>query len=225
MLRIRKTNAILVANSGMIKDDDDEDEVSDWPYSLFVDEKKTRAITIYLSSSIGSPAGYDELCHVFRSLSKDDTVRLYINTTGGNVAAGLALIEAMRDSEAIITTILNPEAFSMGALLFLAGDDFEFPPNGRLMLHNYSSGSIGKGNEQIAEVQSSIKWFEQVMTDTCYPFISKAEIRAIIEGRDLWLTADSIQTRFESLAKLTQPAHKKLRSPAKAKSLEVKKTA
>lgn len=210
MLRIRKTNAILAAQSVMIEDDaDDDDEVGARPYSMFVDEKTTRSITIYLSKSIGTPAGYDELCHMFRSLSEGDTVRLYLNTTGGNVAAGLAMIEAMRDSQATITTILNPEAFSMGALLFLAGDDFEFPPNGRLMLHNYSSGSMGKGNEQMAEVQSSIKWFEQVMTDTCYPFISKAEIHAIIEGRDLWLTSDSIRLRFENLEKLAKQALKK----------------
>lgn len=173
------------------------------PYCVNITEETSREVSIRISQPIESSLHHDSVCHLLESLNPGDTVRMYINSPGGEINAGLALISAMARSPAHITTILNPEACSMGALLFLAGDAFEVPPFSRLMFHNYSSGGGGrsKGNEQIAEVQSSQKWFEQLMTDICYPFLSKAELRSILEGKDLWLLADDIIPRLEAVTK------------------------
>lgn len=195
-----------------VDDDDDDDDIKPRKapslFRVFAEPQTSTLYSVYMSTGVGAPQAYDDLCHLLRTLPPQDKVRLYLNTTGGSMAAGLAIIEAMRASQAHITTILNPEAYSMGALLFLAGDDFEVPPNGRLMFHNYSSGMVGKGNEQVAEVQSSIRWFEQVMYDVCYPFLSKAEIKAVLQGRDFWLDAADITKRFEEIIRKQQAARR-----------------
>lgn len=196
------------------KDDEDDDDSplmdSAVPFQVFVEEQLAREYNVYLSRGVGAPSQYDSLCHLFRKAQPQDHIRFFINTVGGNMATGLALIEAIRESDAHVTTVLNPEAYSMGALLFLAGDSMEVPNNGRLMFHNYSStGTIGKGNEQVAEVQSSIKWFESVMADVCSPFLTKAELKSVIEGRDIWMQAPEIRERLTGWARKLQEAGRK----------------
>lgn len=181
--------------------DEADDQESLAPvFQIFTTTHAHREHDIYLSHDLVEPSAYDELCHILRHAGAQDSVRLYLNTCGGDVASGLALIQAMHDSPATITTILNPQAYSMGALIFLAGDKLVAPPNGILMIHNYSSGLSGKGNEQAAEVAALNTWFERVLRNICPPFLTKAELRAVLHGRDLWLHCDDIQKRLDGMA-------------------------
>ena len=70
-----------------------------------------------------------------------------------------------------------------------------------MMFHNFSSGSTGKGNEQIAEVQANVKWFNKIMKRICHPFLTNEEINAIADGRDLWLDSDDIRKRLSRMEK------------------------
>ena len=137
-------------------------------------------------------------------MGENDQVKLYLNTPGGALISGLALIQAMRDSKATITTILNPQAFSMGALIFLAGDQKVAPPNSLLMFHHYSGGLSGKGNEQVLELSATNAWFEEAMHNTCAPFLTKKEIRDVLQGKDLWLGSAEINKRLHELKKATK---------------------
>lgn len=153
---------------------------------------------LYLSKEIGDAEQYDELCHYLRSMPASATVDMYLNNGGGDMMAGTAILQAMRDSKAHITTILNPSAFSMAAILFLAGDSYRVPSNGLLMFHDYSGGGMsgGKGNEQIAEVQASQAWYENLLIDVCTPFLSLEDIAAVMKGKDIWLHAPEIEMRL-----------------------------
>lgn len=188
---------------------DDDDDLADAgmgpAFQIFATPKVSQEYSIYLSNPVTGPSAYDELCHRMRAMTEDDKVKLYINTPGGAVISGLAMIQAMRECKATITTILNPQAFSMGALMFLCGDVRVAPPNSRLMFHNYSGGgSNGKGNEQAAELRATTSWFEEVMHDTCSPFLTKKELRAVLQGKDLWMGSAEINQRLHELKKATK---------------------
>lgn len=169
------------------------------PYKIFSTEQVIRAYDVYISHEFIEPSAYDDLCQLLRTAPETDEVKMYLNTVGGNVASGLAIIQAMQESEALITTVLNPEAYSMGALMFLAGDQHIVNPTGILMFHNYSSGLYGKGNEQAAEIAAVSPWFEQIMRDVCLPFLSEAELETVLRGGDLWLRYHEICPRLERL--------------------------
>lgn len=168
---------------------------------IFAVEHVIREYSVYLSGPIEEPPHYEELCHLLRTAQEHDKINIHINTVGGSVSSGLAIIEAIRESNAEVTTILDPEGYSMGSLIFLAGHKLAVSRHSRMMIHNYSSGMVGKGNEQVAEIQSSFNWFEGILSDLCYPFLSKGEIKAVMEGRDIWLSAPEILARLQAMAK------------------------
>lgn len=180
----------------------DETEDQDVDYNVFQVFKRTpagQAHDIYLSHELVEPAEYDELCQLLRTASPQDVIRMYLNTDGGELASGLAIIQAMRESPATIVTVLNPKAFSMGALIYLSGDVLEVRPNSLLMFHTYSSGLMGKGNEQAAEVAALNAWYEQVLKNTSAHFLSKSEIKAVLQGKDLWLHYKDIKRRLKAM--------------------------
>lgn len=169
------------------------------PYELIVHTREVREYELYLSGDIGDPIEYVELYSAMRHASEEDVFYLYLNSPGGRLDAGLQFINAMRASAATFVAVLDPQAYSMGALIFLAATNKVVPEHASLMLHNYSGGLMGKGNEQFAEVQAANKAFERVMREICYPFLTSEEIVSILNGQDLWLDAEAIRARFERM--------------------------
>lgn len=181
-------------------DHDDEEELITKPFQVFSRTLTATAYEIYLSDVVIEPSAYDSLCALLRSLSANDAVTLFINSPGGNLASGMAIIQAMADCEAHITTVLHPRGYSMGALLFLAGDTKVVPPNCQLMLHHYSSALHGKGNEQVAEVNASVAWYASIVKDLCAGFLSEDELSAMLQGKDFWMQSEEIAHRLEVMS-------------------------
>lgn len=166
------------------------------PYRSFASDGH---LDVYLSTGFVEAAAYDDLCHELRQMGETDTVTMYINSEGGDMSGGTALILAMRDCPATIKTVLHPFAMSMATLVFLSGDEFEVPTFGQLMLHHYSGGLEGKGPELLAEVTATVGWFECFFREICDGFLSELEIHEVLKGKDLWLQADDILQRLEQL--------------------------
>ena len=63
-------------------------------------------------------------------------ITLYINSPGGEVQSGLALYDVMQAVSCPIRAVCLGMAASMGALLFIAGDEREILPHSRVMIHD-----------------------------------------------------------------------------------------
>ncbi|MEX3984253.1 ATP-dependent Clp protease proteolytic subunit [Paraburkholderia sp. EG287A] len=173
--------------------DEDDDLASIPPYQVFATPGH---LDVYLSSEIVLPVAYDELCHELRQMGEEDSVTMYINSPGGNLMGGLAIIQAMQDCPATIRTVLHPVALSVSALIFLSGDEYEVPSFGQLMLHHYADRIEGKGHELRAEVDATEKWFESFSRDICRGFVTDAEMADLLAGRDVWLLGEDIDIRI-----------------------------
>lgn len=79
------------------------------------------------------------------SENKDKDIKLYINTPGGNVTAGLAIYDTMQYVKPDIVTICVGLAGSMGAVLLSAGAKGKrfALPNAEIMLHQVMGGFEG----------------------------------------------------------------------------------
>lgn len=165
------------------------------PYVYHRDVVESAHHSYYLSDTIVAPQFYTEMIHTIRQLRADDNVYLYLNTGGGNLNTGIQLINACRDSAGTIHTILDGEASSLGAILLLVGHTITINDNTLLMFHDYSSVTGGKGNEQRSRILAETEWYNKFMEDVCYPFLSKQEIQQVIQGQDLWFTADNARER------------------------------
>jgi ATP-dependent Clp protease protease subunit len=103
-------------------------------------------------------------------------IKFYINSPGGSVYDGLAIIDTMNYIEPDVQTIGIGLQASMGAMLLSCGAKGKryVLPNARIMIHQPSSGTRGKITDQEIELREGI-------------FLKKrlAEIFAKNTGKDL----------------------------------------
>lgn len=81
----------------------------------------------------------DALCLQLRYLQREDPdaeITLYINSPGGTVQSGLAVYDVMKAVSCPIRTVCLGLAASMGALLFVAGDQRDMLPHSQVMIHD-----------------------------------------------------------------------------------------
>lgn len=83
------------------------------------------------------------------SQDKTKEIKLYINSPGGSVTAGLAIYDAMQYVKSDVSTICIGMAASMGAVLLsggAAGKRFALP-NSEIMIHQVLGGAQGQASD------------------------------------------------------------------------------
>ena len=123
-------------------------------------------------------------------------VSMYINSPGGSVTAGLAILDTMRMISCPVATYCVGQAASMGAVLLAAGEKGKRHalPNARIMIHQPWGGAQGKASDieitareilRLKDVLNGIlaeasgKTVEEVLKDTDRDhFMSAAEAKA-----------------------------------------------
>jgi ATP-dependent Clp protease protease subunit len=83
------------------------------------------------------------------SQDKEKDIKLYINSPGGSVTAGLAIYDAMQYVKPDVSTICVGLAASMGSLLLTAGAKgkrFSLP-NSEIMIHQVLGGVSGQATD------------------------------------------------------------------------------
>lgn len=85
-------------------------------------------------------------------------IKLYINSPGGSVYDGLAIIDTMNYIQPDVQTIGIGLQASMGAMLLACGEKGKrfVLPNARIMIHQPSSGTEGKVTDQEITLRESI---------------------------------------------------------------------
>lgn len=91
-------------------------------------------------------------------------IKLYINSPGGSVTAGLAIYDTMQHVAAPISTICVGIAASMGAVLLAAGDkDKRFIlPNAEVMIHQVWGGAEGQAADIKIKAEHILKVKDQI---------------------------------------------------------------
>jgi ATP-dependent Clp protease protease subunit len=83
------------------------------------------------------------------SVDPEKDIHLYINSPGGSVTAGMAILDTIRFIKPPVSTICIGEASSMGAVLLAAGEKgkrFSLP-NSRIMIHQPLGGFHGQATD------------------------------------------------------------------------------
>ena len=98
-----------------------------------------------------------QLLYLANEDSKRD-IKLYINSPGGSVYDGLAIIDTMNYIEPDVQTIGIGLQASMGAMLLACGAKGKrfVLPNARVMIHQPSSGTEGKITDQEIALKEGI---------------------------------------------------------------------
>lgn len=116
-------------------------------------------------------------------------INMYINTPGGNVLAGLSLIDTMNYVESDIATTCMGMAASMGAVLLSCGAKGKrfVLPHSRVMIHQVSSGMRGVLKDMEIELEQTKRCKEDlyhILADNCGKTFDEIEKDC---DRNFWL--------------------------------------
>ena len=119
-------------------------------------------------------------------------ISLYINSPGGDVSAGWAIMDTMQYIKPNVSTIGMGLVASMGAVLLAAGEKGKrfVLPNTQVMIHQPSSGTEGKVTDMeiyLQEVQRTKKNIIKQMME--FTGRKEKEVFDAME-RDNWMQAD-----------------------------------
>ena len=132
-----------------------------------------------------------QLLHLAYEDPKKD-IKLYINSPGGSVYDGLAIIDTMNFIEPDVQTIGIGLQASMGAMLLSAGTKGKrfALPNARIMIHQPSSGTEGKITDQEITLKEGI-YLKKVLIDMMAKNTGKdpKQIEKDMD-RDNWMSAE-----------------------------------
>ena len=153
----------------------------------------------YLSGPVLDAEEYIEWFDTIRNASEIDTIRIYINSPGGDLYTTLQFLRVMSDTEATIVTSVEGACMSAATMIFLHGHTHEITPHSLFMFHNYSAGTFGKGGEMYDQLQFERKWSENFMRAVYRDFLAEDEIQSMLNNRDIWMTSDEVAQRLEKL--------------------------
>ena len=120
-------------------------------------------------------------------------ISLYINSPGGDVTAGWAIMDTMQYIKSPVTTIGMGLVASMGSVLLAAGEKGKrfVLPNTEIMIHQPSSGTQGKVTDMeiyMQEMQRVKKLFVKQMAE--FTGRKEKEVFDAME-RDNWMDANA----------------------------------
>lgn len=157
-----------------------------------------REIDAYIMAEIVNPIEYNELCHLLRNANSREVIRLHINTPGGRLDSATMIIDAIAASDAYVIGVLSGNVASAGTMIALACDELECSSYLEFMIHYFSGGTGGKGNEIKAHSNFIDKHMPMVFKKMYAGFLTNKEIEDMIEGKDIWLNGDEVLERFEA---------------------------
>jgi ATP-dependent Clp protease protease subunit len=123
--------------------------------------------------------------------SESDDIQMFVNTPGGHIHSGLAIIDTMNYIKCDISTIAVGMAASMGSVILASGTKgkrFSLP-NSKILIHQPLGGVQGQASDIAIEAEEILK-----MRDTLNSMLAKAtgQKKSQIEkdvDRDKYFTA------------------------------------
>lgn len=117
-------------------------------------------------------------------------IHVYINSPGGEIAAGCAILDTMKMVSSPVHTTVLGMACSMGAILLSVGDKRYALPNAEIMIHQPSGGAEGQASDILINAKQIMKTrdrMNKILADACKQPIEK--IATDVE-RDYWMNPE-----------------------------------
>lgn len=122
-------------------------------------------------------------------------ITMYINSPGGSVSAGLAMVDTMNYIKPDVATVGVGFAASMGAVLLSAGAKGKRAalPNARVMLHQPSSGYQGTAADIEISARETLRIRERLENFLAQQTGQKVDKIQIDTTRDFYMSAKEAQ--------------------------------
>lgn len=153
------------------------------------------AACILLYGNIGGDdrvSAADVVAELMTLQSQYRRIDVRINSYGGEVYEGIAICNALRNSDADINIYIDGIAASIASVIALCGKPLHMSRFARLMLHQVSGGAYGTAEEirQAAdEAENAQKTLAQIIADRCRMSVEEVSGK-YFSGGNHWINAD-----------------------------------
>lgn len=128
-----------------------------------------------------------------------DDYSLDINSPGGDVFAGLTIVNAIQNSEHKATANVHVMAVSIAAIIALACDEVVVDENSVIMLHN--CWTVADGNkEELQNAVEAMKRIDAIQRNILATHCRDIDkVSAAMDAGDFWMTADEAAEYFDNV--------------------------
>lgn len=151
---------------------------------------------VYLYDTVGSSENYVDLIQSLNEASENEIFNIHISTGGGDLDGAIALIHALRTTKAITIGYADSIVASAGTIIFLACQQWVINEFSYFMFHDGSGVIAGKFNETAKQIAAIQRLYNHIADKLYRPFFSEEEIAKIMDGTDLYLTAEQMGDRI-----------------------------
>jgi ATP-dependent protease ClpP protease subunit len=152
--------------------------------------------SVFLTNDVIEPSAYDEIIFLLDNATDEQHFKFYINTPGGDLDSTVGLIGAIDNTRASTSGKLSGSVASAGTMITMACDTIEVDNHTKFMVHTYSTGIQGKGNEVKAQQEFMNTAINDLMHDVYKGFLTTDEVEKLIEGTDYWFNKDELLRRW-----------------------------
>lgn len=122
-------------------------------------------------------------------------IDLYINSPGGDVFAGLNVVNAIQKAKVQVTAHVEVMAASIAGVIALACDKIEIDKNSLIMLHN--CWTVSSGNKKALEQDiKAMEAIDNILHNIISENSTDDTLIAQIEEGDVWLTGEEVADIF-----------------------------
>lgn len=173
-------------------------------YDILTTEGSTEA-TILLYGYIGEAYDYytgekegttdiDFVQELERLSEKYNKIHVRINSPGGEIFHGSAIVTAIRNCKAEVNTWIDGVAASMAGVIWMAGAKRHMAKNGMLMIHAASGLCWGNAQDML-EMHTVLTAFDGCLVTACADATGMSEEdmkKKYYDGKDHWLTYNDV---------------------------------
>lgn len=172
---------------------------------------------VYLDEHIGEAKKYRDLIDALCAAGPHDEFNLFINNGGGYLYTALAIIEAIKASQANVRAIVVGECHSAASIITLSCNEIMITDAANMMVHSASFGSGGFAHNVKHHADFSVSQLGVLFDEVYGGFLTESELKELKTGREFWFNAKQIAKRVENRMKHNEQKNAKKPSRKKAK--------
>jgi ATP-dependent protease ClpP protease subunit len=169
--------------------------------------------TYYLEGELESIEQFRPLFSLLKSATDQDTILIYINSNGGSVAVGEAIVSAIKEAvtnEIVVKAAIGFECASMATAVALACSDVVVYDYSTFLVHPFSGGEFGYAKHVQKSAEFYAKQSEKMLRRHYTGFLSETELVDLINSpKDLLFDSNEIAKRFKASKRVKKSSPKK----------------
>lgn len=169
--------------------------------SIFSKDIQATHYLITLNDEIGAASQYSELIALLKFANENDVIEIEINNNGGQIDTALQIKNAIHECKAQVITCLNVAAHSAAGVIFLSGHSYKIGKYGSLLIHEGSTGYVGKPSDLRRHSEFQNAQLERVVRDVYEEILTPSEIEAVLNGLELILDDVELMKRLNNRPK------------------------